>query len=142
VIGAAIFSSIEGWSYGNAVYAVIILSLTIGEPFTLPQSCALLTMTNRIRRFRSHSAGRQDRFHSLRPHGCPNRHFLRWADDHRSCRHPFNDPISTDGLRGFIAVYLLEALLRGRNVEARAPHRPGRLQVAQRLHFPRARVVR
>lgn len=31
VVGAAMFSSIEGWSYGNAIYAVVILSLTIGE---------------------------------------------------------------------------------------------------------------
>ena len=30
VIGAAMFSCIEGWSYGDAVYAVMILSLTIG----------------------------------------------------------------------------------------------------------------
>ncbi|RSH80075.1 hypothetical protein EHS25_007344 [Saitozyma podzolica] len=30
VSGAAIFQAIEGWSYGNAVYAVVILTTTIG----------------------------------------------------------------------------------------------------------------
>ncbi|KAL0254181.1 hypothetical protein I308_101561 [Cryptococcus tetragattii IND107] len=30
VLGAAAFSQIEGWSYGNAMYMVMILSLTIG----------------------------------------------------------------------------------------------------------------
>ncbi|KAL7423995.1 Potassium channel [Cryptotrichosporon argae] len=30
VIGATLFSEIEGWTYGNAVYAVVILSTTIG----------------------------------------------------------------------------------------------------------------
>lgn len=32
VIGAAMFSCIEGWSFGNGVYAVMIMSLTIGQP--------------------------------------------------------------------------------------------------------------
>ncbi|ORX33742.1 hypothetical protein BD324DRAFT_653796 [Kockovaella imperatae] len=30
VAGAAIFNGLEGWGYGNAVYAVMVLSLTIG----------------------------------------------------------------------------------------------------------------
>lgn len=31
VAGAAMFHGIEGWSFGNAVYAVVILTLTIGK---------------------------------------------------------------------------------------------------------------
>ncbi|CAD6573140.1 MAG: hypothetical protein TREMPRED_000733 [Tremellales sp. Tagirdzhanova-0007] len=30
VIGAGVFSSVEGWTYGDGIYAVMILSLTIG----------------------------------------------------------------------------------------------------------------
>ena len=29
--GAAIFSSLESWTYGNALYMVMVLSLTIGQ---------------------------------------------------------------------------------------------------------------
>lgn len=93
VVGAAMFSSIEGWSYGNAIYAVVILSLTIGESNSsrlvpvqvyVPsvRRSAVADRRDRFRRLCAHRSGREDRLDSVRALVCADRHVICRANHH------------------------------------------------------------
>jgi hypothetical protein len=95
VSGAAIFQAIEGWSYGNATYAVVILTTTIGQSVLFPIVRAALRFLSealwadmrggRFRRLCTHRATRENCVDPLHAYGCAN-HYILCRANYCGCR--------------------------------------------------------